>query len=60
MKISTLPRTDLQVKLSNLDYWAVIFISTDPLLASFSSRSGHIVKIGSYLIVGMVMAVLNP
>ena len=53
MEDFTLPRRDLEIKLCKCGLLAVILIRT-----ALFKPSGHIVKIGSYLIVGMVMAVL--
>ena len=55
MKDFTLPRRDLEIKLCKYGLLAVILIRTVLFKASFSPRSGNIVKIGSDLIVGIVM-----
>ena len=55
MRDFTLPRSDWEIKLCKYGLLAVILISQSPLQASFSPRSGHIVKIGSDSIVSIVM-----
>ena len=55
MKDFTLPHRDLEIKFCKCGLLAVILLAHSPLQASFSTRSGHIGKIGSYILVGMVM-----
>ena len=55
MKDFTLPRRDLEIKLCKCGLLADNSYPRSPLQASFSPRSDHIVKIGSDLIVGIVM-----
>ena len=54
MKDFTLPRRDFEIKLCQSGLLALI-LSARPLQASFSSRSSHIVEIGSESIAGIVM-----
>ena len=51
MKDFTLPRRDLEIKLSKCGLLAEILspLRSSPLQASFSPRSGHIVEIGSHV-----------
>ena len=55
MKDFTLPRRDLEIKFVQMWIIGRDSYPDSPLQASFSPRSGHIVKIGSDSIVSIVM-----